>query len=192
MFTRDALNQLETFLRPLRNRIANAIARGTVTLVDDTKRLQRIQLRVMTDEPVEGDEGLEHFQPCGLRSVPSVGADAVVVFPNGDRGHGLVIAVSDRRNAPTDGEPGTVTLYSPTSTAKIIILPEGDIEIQPADGRNVFIREPGGTVDRLVRKSEHDGHKHPPGTFAAPSGGGPVTGESGGAPAVTGTPSLRA
>ena len=48
-------------------------------------------------------------------------------------------AVVQVGTAPTDGGPGTVTLYSPTSTAQVIILPEGDIEVQPADGRNVFV-----------------------------------------------------
>jgi phage baseplate assembly protein V len=182
---------LEAFLRPLRNRIANLVARGTVTLVNNALDMQKVQLTVMSGEPVEGDDGLEHFQPVGFRAVPAVGAEAVVVFPNGYRGLGLVIAVSDRRGAPTGDDPGTVTVYSPTSSAKIIMLPDGTIEVQPAAGKAVNVREPGGTLSPLVRKSEYDGHTHAPGTFVAPGGGGPVTGLSGGAPAVSGTPSLR-
>lgn len=186
---RDMMRQVVHMLRPLAVRMANSIARGVVQLVNDSAKMQLLQVGVLADETIDG---AEHFHPVGLASVPLAGSEAVVLFPNGDRAHPLVVAVSDRANRPAGGEPGQITLYSPTSAAKVIITADGDIEVQPAPGREVFIREDGGSVDRLVKKSEYDDHTHPPGTFVAPSGGGPVTGVSGGAAPVAGTQRLRA
>jgi phage gp45-like len=184
----DPLGHLRHHLRPIVTRIANSISRAALHLVDDTAKLQRVQVVVLADsEPLDA---AEHFQPYGYTSVPLSGAEAVVLCPNGDPGHPLVVAVSDRRYRPTGAAPGEVTVYNHTG-AKAIFKANGDIEIQPAAGREVFVRSEGGTVDRLVKKSEHDGHTHLPGSFTAPGGGGPVTGVSAGAAPVTGTLKLR-
>ncbi len=189
---RGTLEQLRHLIRPLANKVLNTIARGVVQLADDGKKLQILQLGVLAGETIDG---AEHHQPYGFSSVPLAGAEAVVVFPNGDRSHPLVIATSDRRHRPTGGEPGEVTMYH-HSGSKVIMLEGGNIEVQPGPGGEVLIREEGGSVDRLVKKSEHDGHTHGPGSFTTPvgggGGGGPVTGESGGAASVTGTQRLRA
>lgn len=192
MFSRDDLAQLRHLLRPLATRVVNTVARAVVQLVDDKKKLQLVQLGVLAGETVEGaGGGAEHFQPYGFTSVPLVGAEGVTLFPNGDREHPLLIAVADRRYRPTGGEPGQVTLYH-YSGSKMFMLANGNIEVQPGPGGEVLVRDAGGTVDRLVKKSEHDGHTHPAGTLVAPGGGGPVTGATGGAPSVTGTARLRA
>lgn len=187
---RDILRQLQHLLRPLATSMANTVARAVVQLVDDDKKLQLIQLGVLAGETVDG---AEHHQPYGLSAVPLPGVEAVVLFPSGDRSHPLIVAVSDRTNRPTGGDPGDVTLYSPVGSvsARVILLASGDIEIRPGSGGEVLIRDEGGGVDRLVKKSEHDGHTHLPGSYVAPTGGGPVTGVSGGAAAVAGTQRLR-
>jgi phage gp45-like len=186
--SREVLDQLRHLLRPIATRVANTVARAVVQLVDDGRKLQLVQVGVMAGETVEGDGGAEHFQPYGLSSVPLPGAEGVVLFPNGDRSHPLVVVVSDRRHRPTGGQPGQVTFYNHVG-AKVILMASGDVEVQPAPGREVLIREPGGSVDRLVKKSEFDGHKHAAGSFAAPNGA--VTGTSAGAAAVAGTQRLR-
>ena len=188
MADRRMLGQIEHLLRPLRNRIANVLARAVVQLVDDGKTLQSLQTGVLAGED---RDDCERFQQFGFSGVPLVGAEAVVLFPNGDRGRPIVVAVDDRRYRPRGKAAGTVTVYNHTG-AKVIIEPDGDIEVQPAPGREVYIRSEGGTVDRLVKKGEFDGHTHPPGTFVAPGGGGAITGVSGGAAAVAGTQKLRA
>lgn len=170
----------------LANRMRNIAARAVVQLVDDGRKLQMLQVGALADEDIED---AEHHQPYGFSSVPLSGAEAVVVFPNGDRSHPLVISVSDRRHRPTEGEPGEVTMYSHTG-AKCRFMANGDIEIQPAPGGEVYIRDEGGSAERLVKKSEYDGHTHPPGAGQT-AGGDPVVGNTGGAAAVTGTTRLR-
>ena len=132
--TKDQLDQLRHLLRPLATRVANTVARAVVNLVDDSKKMQLVQLGVLADEPVAGASGAgcEHFQPYGFFSVPFPGAEAVVIFPNGDRTHPLVVAVSDRRYRPTSGKPGEVGLRTD----------EGD-EIRLARGHAIVLTTSG-------------------------------------------------
>ncbi|HET7500658.1 MAG TPA: phage baseplate assembly protein, partial [Kofleriaceae bacterium] len=95
-------------MRPIANRIANSIARCVVQLVSDEKTLQALQIGVLSGETIDH---AEHYQPYGFTSVPLPGSsdgvpEGVVVFPNGDRSHPLVVVVSDRRHRPTGGQPG--------------------------------------------------------------------------------------
>ena len=188
---RDVIDQLRHLTRPLAMRIANTVARGVVHMVDDTAKMQLLQIGLLDGETLDG---AEHVQPYGFSSValPGPGTESFVVFPGGDRAHPIVIAVTDRALRPTDRPGGEVTIYNERGAKVILRGDSPDVEIQPGPGGQVLVREEGGTVDRLVRKSDHDGHTHPAGTLAAPSGGGPVTGVTGGAPAVTGTSVLRA
>jgi phage baseplate assembly protein V len=132
---RDTLDQIRHLLRPLNAKLANIGARGVVQLVEDGKKLQVLQLGVLEGEDIDD---AEHHQPYGFSSVPLGGAEAVLIFPNCDRSHPLVVAVSDRRYRPTDGEPGEVTVYNHTG-ATIKITEDGDIVVTPAAGRKVKI-----------------------------------------------------
>lgn len=128
--SRDLLDQLRHHLRPIATRVANTVARAVVKLADDGRKLQLLQLGVLAGETIDH---CEHHQPYGFSSVPLAGAEAVVVFPNGDRSHPLVVAVSDRRYRPTGGQPGQVTMYN-NAGATIVMLPDGTIEIRSASG----------------------------------------------------------
>lgn len=116
MVTTDLIRMVNQILRPIRVRLANTMARFIVSLVDDAPALQRVQLKGAEIE--EGEENrevigdAEHFQPYGFFAVPFDGAEAIVLFPNGDRGHPLVLAVSDRRHRPTGGQPGEAGLFT--------------------------------------------------------------------------------
>lgn len=136
--TRDDLRQLAHLLRPLSTRIVNMVGRGVVQLVNDAKKLQLVQLDVLKGETVEGGgDGGEHFQPYGFSSVPLAGAEAVVLFPNGDRSHPIVISTPDRRYRPSGGAAGDVNLYH-YSGSKITMLASGDIDITPAPGGKII------------------------------------------------------
>jgi phage baseplate assembly protein V len=127
---RDDLRRLELWLRPLRNRVANIVARGVVRMAHDTTKLQNLQLRVLAGESI--DEA-EHHQPYGFSSVPLAGAEVVVLFQNGDRARPIVVAASDRRHRPTGGESGQVTMYHHTGTV-VTMLEDGTIEARSRDG----------------------------------------------------------
>ena len=91
MITEAMLRQLRILIKPLKTKIANSIASAVIENVDDSKKIQILQLGVLDGETVED---CQRFQEFGFNSIPIAGAEAVVVFPNGDRGnpHGNGIA----------------------------------------------------------------------------------------------------
>lgn len=108
-FTREDLRQIVELIRPTRNRIRNVVARAVIGIVDESKKLQLVQLGILKGE--DGD-GAENFQGFGFKSVPLPGAEAVTVFPDGDRGVALVVATEDRRHRPTGWNGGEAGLYN--------------------------------------------------------------------------------
>jgi phage baseplate assembly protein V len=146
---RHLLQQLRHLLRPLKTRIANAIARAVVNVVSDGGKLQVVQLGLLEGE-VRDD--CERFQEYGFTSVPLPGAEAVVVFPGGDRGHPLVVAVDDRRHRPRDGQPGEVAIYHKDG-ATVFLKDGGDIEIVPGNGGEVRIGSASAS-DPVALKSD--------------------------------------
>lgn len=90
------------------NALKLMVARAVVRLVDDAAGLQSQQLSVLADELAED---AEVFAAYGLTSHPRPGAEAVLVYPGGQRGHALVIAVGDRRYRLTGLAEGEVALH---------------------------------------------------------------------------------
>lgn len=154
---RGLLDEIENrLLKRIRDSLRNMVARGVVQLVDDTKKAQLVQLGVLAGETVEGPAGgAEHFQAYGFSSSPLPGAEAVVVFVGGDRGHPITIATGDRRYRPTGGKPGEVTVYNNTG-AKVTITKDGDIIATPASGRSYLVSdEPNGaSANELGTKAD--------------------------------------
>ncbi|HGM5579293.1 TPA: phage baseplate assembly protein V [Pseudomonas putida] len=95
-------------MNPVRQ-IRNIIARGMVALVDPGSKLQTLQLRLTADEV---KDGMEHVEPYGFTSNPHPGAEAVALFLGGDRSHGVVIAVADRKFRLQGLKSGEVALYT--------------------------------------------------------------------------------
>lgn len=111
---RSDMSGIRRLIEPLARRIVNTVARGIVKHVDDSTKLQLLQiagLQVEIDSRELHDES-EHMQPYGFYAVPLDGAESVTLYPNGDRGLALVLAVSDRRYRPTGGQGGEVGLYT--------------------------------------------------------------------------------
>ncbi len=98
---------LERALRPLRNRVANMVARVVVETVRDGN-LQVLQVSGLAEETLAE---VEHIQQYGFTSHPFAGAEGAAVFVMGDRSHGLVIAVDDRRYRLKGLAEGEVALY---------------------------------------------------------------------------------
>jgi phage baseplate assembly protein V len=150
------MRQLDRWISPLRNRVANSIARAVVTAVNSAGGMQVVQLGVLAGETV--DDG-EHFEPYGFTSRPQAGAEAVVLFPNGDRSQPLVVAVGDRRYRIKGLADGEAAIYNDTG-AKVVLLADGNIRCVPKAGGRVDITDSEGTpllvTDGLVHGSAID------------------------------------
>lgn len=89
--------------------VSNMIARGLVSLANSATKMQSLQLRLTAREV---KDNVEHFEPYGFTSCPLEGAEAVAVFVGGDRSHGVVLVVGDRRYRLKGLLPGELALYS--------------------------------------------------------------------------------
>ena len=123
------------------NRIRMLVARGIVRLVDDGAGIQIVQVSAMKGET---RAQLERFQQYGYTSVPFPGAEAVVLFVGGDRAHGLVLSIDDRRYRLQSLEPGEVALY--TDEGDKIVL-KRDRKIEVTSGGEVTVS--GATLVRI-------------------------------------------
>lgn len=115
-------------IRKLSVRIAGVVSRAVVKRVDDSKKRQAVQVALLAGET---REALEHFQPYGFTSVPQTGAEGVALFPGGERDHGLVVAVDDRRYRLTGLQSGEVALYTDQGD-KLVLKRDGTIEVTAA------------------------------------------------------------
>lgn len=110
MIDTRALRQLVgRIVAPLRDRVMLMVARGVVERVRDNRKLQEVQAQVGAGQ-LAGR--LERFQEYGFTSKPKPGAECVAVFVGGNRDHGLVVAVDDRRYRITGMESGEVAIYT--------------------------------------------------------------------------------
>jgi len=108
-------------------RIRAIVARGEVTAVGGGK-MQTLQVSLTAGE-IKG--GVEHFEPAGFTSRPLAGSEPVVLFPGGDRSHGIVVVAADRRTRPGDLPEGAACVYCPADgIARILLLPGGEVRIE--------------------------------------------------------------
>lgn len=105
----------------MRNPMAGVLARGVVVLADATRKLQSLQLRITAGE-VKDD--MEHLEPYGFTSCPHEGAEALAGFL-GDRSHGVVLVVADRRYRLPGLQAGEVALY--TDEGDRVVLKRGRV-----------------------------------------------------------------
>lgn len=92
---------------PLARRVNLMVARGVLALVNDAAKMQGVQVKLLSGEVRD----MERFQNYGCTSKPHVGAEVAVVFVGGNRDHGLVLAVDDRRYRFKGLQDGESALY---------------------------------------------------------------------------------
>ncbi len=85
------------------------IFRGTVTAAKD-KMMRALQILLRGEET---RDNLEHMEPYGFTSEPFTdgATDALVVFLDDDKAHGIVVNVADRRYRVQSLEQGEVCIY---------------------------------------------------------------------------------
>lgn len=111
---------------PMKRRISNMVVRAVVSAaVDDSTTFQTVQLDALSDETLEG---LERFQNYGFTGVPEEGAEALVIFPFGNRDHGIVVAIDDRKSRMKGLNKGDVAMYTTTS-GRFVKISEVDGQI---------------------------------------------------------------
>jgi phage baseplate assembly protein V len=111
------------------------LVRGTVVLANAATMMQSLQMRLTAGE-VKDD--LEHFEPYGFTSNPLPGAEAITAFLGGDRSHGVVLVVADRRYRFKALESGEVAISTDEGDkihfkrGRIIDIETGTLNIKAA------------------------------------------------------------
>jgi phage baseplate assembly protein V len=95
-------------LAPLQRAIHNLALRATVKLVNSATKMQTLQLSLRQGE---AKDNIEHVEPYGYTSCPHTGAEAITIFFDGDRSHGVAVVVGDRRYRLQGLEAGEVALH---------------------------------------------------------------------------------
>lgn len=145
-------------VKPLADRISNMLARGVVTLANSTGKMQALQVALLADE---SKDTVEHFEAFGYTSNPMPGAEVFVVFVEGDRSHGVVLAATDRRYRPQDLLSGESAVYnahsmSITLTKEGIVIAGGDKPISISGSPTVTVTGGDVIADGISLKT----HKH--------------------------------
>jgi phage baseplate assembly protein V len=126
--------------KSLFRKITNLFARGIVKLVNDNFATQTLQASLLADE---SRDNIENAQPYGFTYHPLSGAECIALFFGGNRDHGSVITVFDKRYRPKNLKSGEVCLYDASGT-KILLNNKGEIEITTA--KSVKITAPTSQV----------------------------------------------
>ena len=159
---------IERAISPLRRRVVLAIGRAVLTLVDDERKLQVVQVQGLAAETLDG---VERIQQYGMSSHPHPGAECILLAVGGIRQHPLVVAVDDRRYRVTGLGVGEVCLYTGEDTAANphrVILRQGRIvEILGDDIRIISTGPVSVTSAALTHNGTNVGDSHTHGAVAS-------------------------
>ncbi|WP_240327238.1 phage baseplate assembly protein V [Burkholderia sp. IDO3] len=112
-------------LNRLARRILLMMARGTITLVDDSQKVQTLQVRV---NGLELLPDIPRFAEYGYTSNPPAGTQAIIGSKNGDRNDGIVIATSNAKY-------------------RLVGLSTGEVAIHDDKGQSVYLSGSGIVVN---------------------------------------------
>lgn len=150
---------MHKILAPLARRVSNMLARGSVTLSNAAGKLQTLQIALLADE---AKDGIEHFEPFGFTSNPKPGAEVLAAFIEGDRSHGIVLVVADRRYRIQNLAPGEAALYDAFGnviklTQSGIVVDGGGHPITINNAATVTINGGDVLADGVSLKNHHHG-----------------------------------
>ena len=123
-------DDIQRLLHPLRKKIFLLLGRAVLAAINNAGITQRLQVVGLSGETITD---VERFQEYGFESHPWEDAQAAILFPNGNRDNGIVVAVHDRRYRPTDLAQGEVAMY----TDEDVTTP---FRVQLKRGRILFVR----------------------------------------------------
>jgi len=161
---KDLKRFIEQMIRPIQNRLFMLVGRAVLESLKDDEGIQRMKLSLFADE---NRDKVERFQEYGFTSHPAPDTECVVVFPGGNRDHGLVIACENRTFRLKNLEQGEVALY--TDEGDKIHFKRGNIIVVESPNVEIGL----GALEKIVNGetflSLFNAHTHL-GNLAVPTG----------------------
>lgn len=103
------IERIRAYVAPITRCIQLMLGRCVLKALVDKNPSQVADLNMYVDEV---REEVERLQDYGYTSNPLPGAQGVVGFVGGDRAHGIVLKMDDRRYRPRNLKPGAMMLYT--------------------------------------------------------------------------------
>lgn len=158
----------------MQQQILGLIERAVVNNMDPSGKCQSVDMALIAGEQ---KGGVEHIEPYGLTSRAHVGAEAIVLFPDGDRSHAVTMVVSDRRYRLKGLQSGEVALYddqgqSVTLTREGIVVngagkplifrnaPKARFEMDIEATGQITDRCDGDGLSMAAMRVAYNGHQH--------------------------------
>jgi phage baseplate assembly protein V len=137
MITFDDFKRLTNTIQ---NKIFLLVGRAIVTYINNSTDVhhQKVQISVLKNEVLSN---VERIQEYGFETYPYTNSEAVCLFLAGDRKHGIVITIGDRRYRLTDLTEGEVAIYTSEDQET-----EGH-RIHLKSGQNIDIRGTSVTIN---------------------------------------------
>jgi len=124
MISKAIATAIKKILEPHARNLRLMIGRVVVDIVDDTLGIQTIQASALAGEVIDH----ERFQNFGFTSNPvSQSAEGIAVYVGGNREHGVIIALDDRKFRLKGLTPGQVAMYDLAGT-KVLLKADGKAE----------------------------------------------------------------
>lgn len=143
--TGELVRAIAKVVAPLQRRVQLGVSRAVVKMVNDSLKCQGLQISMLAGEL---QDGVEHFQPYGFTAHPKPGAEGVFLSVGGNRSHGIVVCVGDRRYRLKGLEEGEVALYDDQGS-KVHLKRGGTIEISAE-----HVKVGGESVKPAARKDD--------------------------------------
>lgn len=138
------MTDLARLLDPIYRRILLMVGRGTLSLTDDGRGTQRMQVALLDGETRDVADRVQQY---GITSHPPAGSQVVVLNVGGQRDHPIIIGADNPAGRPTGLAAGEVMLWSGhghrahmredggvlLTTAqghRVELAPDGDIQVE--------------------------------------------------------------
>lgn len=137
-------------LQNLKNKIFLMLGRGIVKALKTDEGAQLIQVVALDGETISDIERAEEY---GFTAVPEVESEATIGFINGNRDHGIILCIGDRRYRPTTLASGEVMVYDKNGSSvhlkadgSIVVTAKKDMTVT-ADGAALYKSATGNVVE---------------------------------------------
>lgn len=124
-------------LKAVQRQILSLINRAVVNSVNSGPKCQTVDVSLIADE---SKGGIEHLEPYGFTSKANAGAEAVILFPDGDRSHAVAVTVSDRRYRLKNFKTGEVAIYD--DIGQSVTLTRSGIVVNGGGNQILFTNAP--------------------------------------------------
>lgn len=146
-------------IRELAAKLRGIVGRAVITAVDDAAKAQLLTLKERDDE--EEFDQIEHAQPFGLSFRPSVGAEVILVSPDGESANQVAICAQDRTKRPAvDVAEGEGGLYL-EGVYRVFLAADGTVHLGEQEGADFVALAAKVDAELSALKTAYDMHTHP-------------------------------